>query len=205
MGLAGAIALAALAAGCASQTISSEWKDTSFRGSVDSVFVVAIRREEIHRRLWEDAFVAELTARGVTAVQSYRLFPDGAPDTQQVITAVRERHFGGVLVSSRLPNSTSSTYVPGHTETRPVTTPDVFSNSYSTRWTDVKVPSSIETTNIRHYETDLWKTGAGAHMIWTGVCDCPDSVDPNEIGEDIGLVIVPQMERAGVVPARRKK
>jgi hypothetical protein len=196
--------LGLLAAGCASQAMTKEWKDPTQHGSIDSVLVVAIRKQEIHRRQWEDAFVLEFRARGVVGVQSYQLFPDGAPDTQQVIRAVRENHYRAVLVSSRLPNTTLTGTVPGHTTTQAVTTKATFSDSYSTHWADVQVPAYVETTEVRHYETDVWKTGEGAHMIWTGICDSAESLDPNIIPATVSNTIVPQLERAGIVPSRRR-
>jgi len=39
------------------------------------IFIVAVRRDPIRRRVWEDVFAEELAKHGVNAVQSYRLFP----------------------------------------------------------------------------------------------------------------------------------
>jgi len=195
---------AALAPGCASQSVSQQWHDTTFRGSFSNVLVIAIRKEEIHRRMWEDAFDAEFAARGVNVLKSYDLFPGSAPDTQQVIAAVREHHCDGVLVSSRLSNSTETRYIPGHTTSQPVMTQDAFSNAYSTRWTDVQVPGYTETNQMRHYQTDLWQTGDSAHVVWTGVIDSAESGSPSIIPETVSGTIAPQMEKAGVIPPRRK-
>ena len=193
-----------LASGCSSQSVTKQWHDPTFRASFQNVLVIAIRKEEIHRRQWEDAFVAEFRARGVPAVPSYQQFPDVAPDTQQVIASVREHHYDGVLVSSRLPNTTATRYIPGHTDTQPVTTQDVFSNAYTTRWTDVQVPGYTETNVMRHYTTDLWQTGDSAHVVWTGTIESAETSDPSIILETVGGTIAPQMEKAGVLPPRRK-
>jgi len=203
------IALAAVlgvlfGSGCASQSVTQEWHDSTFKGSFNNVLVIAIRKEDVRRRMWEDSFVAELRARGVTAVQSYQKFPDAAPDTQQVIATVREQHYDAVLVSSRLPNSQTTRYIPGHTTTQPVTTQNTFSNAYTTRWTEVEVPGYTETNERRHYQTDLWQTGDSSHVVWTGMIDFAETSDLSVIPEAVQGTIAPQMERAGVLPPRRK-
>ena len=68
------VALLALAvtAGCAAQSeMTNLWKDPSFTsGPMRNVLVVALRKDPVRRRMWEDAFVDELGARGLSATPS---------------------------------------------------------------------------------------------------------------------------------------
>src|SRR5262249_58579450 len=85
-------ALAGLAslAGCAASQLGNMWRDESFHTSgMKNVLVVAMRNDVVRRHLWEDSFVHGLEGYGVEATQSYKLFANAVPDTQQVIEAVR--------------------------------------------------------------------------------------------------------------------
>jgi hypothetical protein len=42
---------------------------------------IAVRNNPVKRRIWEDAFVNELSKNGVNATSSYHLFPDALADT----------------------------------------------------------------------------------------------------------------------------
>src|SRR5437764_1444972 len=102
------LALACLAAGalggCAANTqLVDMWRDpTAVRRPIHRMLVVAIRRDETSRRIWEDGFVAALNKQGVDATPSYSLFQSGAPDTAQVEDAVRTHDFQGVLFAHGL-------------------------------------------------------------------------------------------------------
>ena len=67
------LALACLAAGalggCAANTqLVDMWRDpTAVRRPIHRMLVVAIRRDETSRRIWEDGFVAALNKEGVDA------------------------------------------------------------------------------------------------------------------------------------------
>src|SRR5258708_5676063 len=81
--------------GCGSAgTLSNMWRDPSFESApMKKVFIIAVRKDPVRRRLWEDGFVTELGKHGVTATPSYKLFPDALPDTAQSIEAIRTNGF----------------------------------------------------------------------------------------------------------------
>jgi hypothetical protein len=200
-----ALALLVLAgtAGCAAQSeMTNLWKDPSFTsGPVHNVFVVAIRKDPVRRRRWEDAFVKELTARGVTATPSYTVFPEASPDTQQVIDAVRKNSYDAVLSSVRLPDETTTTYVPGTIRQVPVTVQDYYGRLHS-RWVMVQDPGYTETDKIIQVQTDLWSTaGDSGRLIWSGTLRTLDSVN---LDKAVSKEILPQLEKQGVVPKKAK-
>jgi hypothetical protein len=62
--------------GCSSTTINGVWKDPDYQGGpLDRVLVVSIARQDLMRRLYEDAFVAHLQSRGITAAPGYKTLP----------------------------------------------------------------------------------------------------------------------------------
>jgi len=53
----------ALFDGCSQSQMTDVWKDPSYNeGTMKKVFAVAVRRDPVRRRIWEDAFVEELKA-----------------------------------------------------------------------------------------------------------------------------------------------
>jgi hypothetical protein len=200
------VALLALVAtaGCAVQSeLTDVWKDPSFTsGPMRNVLVVALRKDPVRRRMWEDEFTRELGARGLTATASYRLFPGAPPDTQDVIEAVRKDGYDAVLSSIRLPNETTSTYVPGTTRRETVLTRD-FYGSFHTYWRDVQDPGHTETDEIRTFQTDVWATGGSGGLISSGKLRTLESVTSRSIGTAVSRYIVPELESQGLVPKKK--
>lgn len=105
---------------CAGANLVNVWKDPRYSSPMTNLLIVTMSPNAAMRRLWEDDFVFELEKHGVTATPSYRLFPDAVPDTEQVIEAVRQGGYEGVLVTHRLPTETERRYVPGYRSWEPV-------------------------------------------------------------------------------------
>jgi hypothetical protein len=101
-----AIALAAAAlAACAGPTrIVQEWQDPAFAGGAfKRVFVIGVTREATVRRVFEDAFCAQLKARAVECVQSYTLVPeDGIESRERYDGAVASARADGVFIARML-------------------------------------------------------------------------------------------------------
>lgn len=100
LALAGAALL--LAACAASTQFNAQWlnPEAGSRMPVKNVLVIGISRDATARRIYEDAMVAQLGARGVKAHASYRTLPDDGPAPQAAIEkAVRDIGADAVLVS----------------------------------------------------------------------------------------------------------
>ena len=199
------LALMMTAAGCAMQSEMTDlWKDPSFTsGPMHNVLVVALRKDPVRRRMWEDAFASELGARGLTATSSYQLFPEAPPDTQEVIEAVRRNGYDAMLVSVRLPDQTTSTYVPGTVRRESVTVQD-FYGSFHAYWRDVQDPGHTETDEIRRFQTDVWTTGASGRLIWSGTLRTLESVSNRTIEAAVSKDIIPVLEKQGLISKKQK-
>jgi hypothetical protein len=205
-----AVALLALASasGCAVQSeMTNVWRDpTMTAGSVHNVLVVAIRKDPVRRRNWEDAFVEELALRGVSATPSYRRFAGALPDTDQVLEAVRKDGFDAVLTSSRLPDEATSHFVPGQVREEQVYSPDYYGyRRFHSYWVSVQDPGYTETDTIIQLRTDLWSTARdGGHLVWSGTLRALESVTGRTVKKSVTDEIVPQMEKQGAIPRRLK-
>jgi hypothetical protein len=205
----GAVAFVALlalmtAAGCAAQSEMTDlWRDPSFTsGPMHNVLIVALRKDPVRRRLWEDAFAKQLGARGVAATSSYQLFQGGLPDTQQVIEAVQKNGYDAVLVSIRLPNQTTRTFVPGAVRREAVTTQDFYGGFHS-YWRDVQDPGHTETDEIRQVQTEIWATGDSGRLIWSSTLRTLESVSNRTMETAVSKDILPVLERQGLIPKKK--
>ena len=103
--------------GCASTAINAQWinPQAGNRLPVKSVMVMDINRDSTARRVYEDAMVAELAARGVKAVQSYKSLPGDGPAEQQAIqAAVSSAGADAVLISRTISVTNEVRVSPGY-------------------------------------------------------------------------------------------
>jgi hypothetical protein len=192
-----------LVEGCATSLMTNMWMDPSYsEGTMKNVLAVAVRKDPVRRRIWEDALVDELKSYGVTAVSSYSLFPAETPDTLEVTEAVRKHAFDGVAVSVHLAKVTEETYVPGYIKSEPVYVSRPFSRAFRTYWRDVEVPGYTETTEVRRFQTDVWTTRNGGRLIWSGTLESTNAASYGSVQEAIAKGILPELSAAGVLPPK---
>lgn len=112
-----ALAIVALS-GCVTSTeINARWVNPQAGNHlpVKSVMVMGISRDSTARRIYEDAMVMQLNARGVKAVQSYKFLPDDGPAEQQVIQAAVAKVGADAVLISRTVSVTNEVQVsPGY-------------------------------------------------------------------------------------------
>ncbi|MEP6609878.1 MAG: hypothetical protein ABJA83_14540 [Burkholderiaceae bacterium] len=96
-------AVVALSSCATSTELNAQWinPQASNRFPVKSVMVMGINRDSTARRIYEDAMVAQLAARGVKAVQSYKSLPQDGPAEQQAIQAAVASVGADAVVISR--------------------------------------------------------------------------------------------------------
>jgi len=196
---------ALLLSGCGGHQMTNMWRDREFTGpTMTNVLVIAIRKEVARRRLWEDAFVAELATRGVRAVPSYRTFT-AIPDTMQVKQAVRDNGYDGVITSMRLNPKTTTRFVPGYTTSQTETRYNAADRRYEAYYTEVTTEGYEETKTTGRFETHLWTTRDRGKLIWSGVLECAERPDAKAIQEGVSSRIVPELEADGFIPPRSKQ
>ncbi len=200
--LAAIVALAPLA-GCAAGNLDNMWRDASFDApDMKNVLVIAVRPDAVRRRLWEDAFAQSLTARGSKATTSYSLWPNAAPDTAQVIEAVRTQGYDGVLVSMRQADGVEKTFVPGYVRREPETRQSPWTGAYYTAWKTVEVPDREDMQAVANFQTDVWSTLNGGKLVWSGSDRTTNTIDANTIKACVEQMWVPQIAKSGIFPAK---
>jgi hypothetical protein len=112
-----AAAIVALSGCAASTEVNAQWVNPQAgnRLPVKSVMVMGISRDSTARRIYEDAMVVELNARGIKAVQSYKSLPGEGPAEQQAIqAAVASAGADAVLISRTVSVTNEVRVSPGY-------------------------------------------------------------------------------------------
>jgi hypothetical protein len=190
---------------CASSQLSNMWRDPSYsKGPITSMFIITMKKDPTLRRIWEDGFVNALAKYGVEATPSYQVFPGDLPDTNQVGEEVRTKGYEGVLVVTKLPTDTITTYVPGYVATEPVVRYNPWLNEYFTHYRDVYYPGYTETEKVFRHEVNVWTTKDGGRLIWSGTGEVLNPNSSKDVNAQIIKLIVPELARQGIIPAKKK-
>jgi len=169
-----------------------------------NMIVIAVKKNPLHRRLWEDGFAAEFAKHGVAVTPSYRLWPNDLPDTADVVAEVRKDNYDGVLIVSRMATEYSTTDVPGYATKTPVVTYDQWRNEYSTTYEREYHPTRVDSTKIIRHLIDVWTTKKPGHMIWTGTGETIDPSSSKEVNGEIVDLISPELVNQGIIGPEKK-
>jgi hypothetical protein len=205
--LAGWSAIAAVVAlsGCTRARVVDVWRDPEFTGApLRALVVVAQRKDDIGRRLWEDAVTDAVSSSGVTAVPSYQDRPDGPLTKAQLSQALRAGSFDGALVVRPLADERDAHFVPGWTSydrrvrydpwrERPVA---VLRPRYHRGYTVVDAIARTQVT--------LWAGGAEPRMVWAATVESTNPSSGVELRKDIATGLVPALVRERLLPAGAK-
>jgi hypothetical protein len=159
-------------AGCASTTLTSVWRDPSYKGApLRRVLVMGISEETGIRRIFEDEFSAKLRSVGVEAVPSYTLIPRDGPAERAVLDAAIEKAGAqGVLITRLLRIERRTNYAPGYVWGVPaVGYYRNFHGYYSSAWVHYAPPQAYD-YDIVALETNLWSPRQG-ELIWSGITE----------------------------------
>lgn len=170
--LIGSVAL--LAGGCASTTISTQWKEPGFNGPpLRRLLVLGISRQAATRRVFEDTVVAVLGEQGVTGIASHTHFAqDGPVDRAVVAKAVQDSNADGVLVA-RLVGREVETRRDQQLEMLPMRSLHPGLGLAWARVYEVREREVIHAVG----ETSVYRVRDGA-LLWTAITD---TVDPTNV------------------------
>jgi len=191
-------------AGCASSELIDIWSDPSFHSPyLNKLLVISVSKNSTNRRIWEDAFSAELIKHGVSPTPSYRLFPDALPDTNQVYQIVQSNGFDGVLITRRLPSEANPQYVQGYSgqeqDMRYVWRRDRFVPYYRNVWHAGYIDS--QKTDIR--AIDLWATKNEGQMIWSATSETPEPNSIQEVRPEIVKLVISELTKRRIIASER--
>ena len=189
--------------GCGSTKLINVWRDPSYTAApLHKVMVVAMRKDQIRRRMWEDEFVAALNKRqsGTVATPSYQLFPNEVPDTLALEENTGEHGFDGVLVVARVERGTLTTDVSGYTTNEPVTEYKHKWKTYVTHYESVFHPGYTDTSTVVSVRTDLLLAREDGRLVWSGTSKAVDPASAEQFRKAVANNVVAKLSIARLVP-----
>ncbi|PTR26344.1 hypothetical protein C8J98_11074 [Luteibacter sp. OK325] len=186
------IVVALLLSGCATYSVTNEWKDPSWSGPpATNVLVIGVARSDTMRRLFEDTFARDLSAAGVRAQASYAAIPSGHDGSAKLGDVVRSTGSDAVLVTrvqrveDRI-NVTPRGPGPGY---------GGFYGWYGGAWDST--PEITQTTVVT-LETSLWDVRS-QKLVWTVTTQGLASNDIPKATNELSKTLIPKMKADGVI------
>jgi hypothetical protein len=200
--------LISLLGGCATSGLVDKWyDDTGLTAPLGRILVIAVRKDEVKRRIWEDAFTGELAGRGVAATSSYRLFPGTPPDTNQIAATVKSVGIDGILVIRKLPTEKDQHYKKGGLSIKQDDIYDAEDVPYMKRyWSDYDLvvhPGYVDTQTVVVRAIDVVTTGKNGHVIWSATSRTPDPGSIVDIQKRIAGLVVSELVRRKVIGTKK--
>jgi hypothetical protein len=196
-----AILAVALASGCTTKRIISQWSNPAYRFSrppFERILVVATTDQTSIRRNFEDELAAELKERGLNAVPSYRFFAeDGTADVSR-LKEIAHRAGADAAIVTRLVRVEEHTDVtPGYYDPYPFSalygwySPRLHARLYS--------PPRIYRYPVYFSETTLYDI-AKDELVWAGTIRTIDPENADEAIKDYTQTVVSALKERSLLP-----
>jgi hypothetical protein len=196
-----AFTMSALLAACAIKPLA-EWRDSNFSGTIDNVLIIGVSDQPVVRRMFEDTFVKELAALGVSAKSSYQILTDDQiSSTDALDAAIREQSMDAVLVTRVVGVDEINTYTPP-TYTY---TPSAFAHhyrdyhSYYNHAARVSTPGYWDKYEVLKLEANLYDS-ASQQLIWSILSESFDPGSATQLINDQITVSIKSLRNTGLIP-----
>ncbi|MGB8657729.1 MAG: hypothetical protein WCE90_08095 [Candidatus Zixiibacteriota bacterium] len=191
-----------LVAGCGSTQLVNLWKDPSYQAApLKKILVIAMRKGQLNRRMWEDAFVLALKEdkAGTVGVPSYQLFPDEIPDTLEVQDTTKAEGFDGVLLVARIEHGTVKTDVAGYVSSEPYTDYSYRWATYVTRYLTVYHPGYTDSQTVVSVRTDLLLAQENGRLVWSATSEEIDPSSADQFRKSVADLVMDKLAKQRIV------
>jgi len=188
--------------GCGSTQLVNLWKDSSYQTApLKKIMIIAMRKDQLNRRMWEDAFVTALKEdhAGTVAVPSYQLFPQDVPEPPVVQEKAKEEGFDGVLIVARVEQDSFQTDVPGYTTSEPFTVYSHKWGAYLTHYENVYHPGYTETQTVASVRTDLLVVQGEGQLVWSATSEHVDPSSSDQFRSSVSDLVMDKLAKEGLV------
>jgi hypothetical protein len=193
-----------LMAGCSSSELVDIWSDSTFQPpSLQKILVIAVGKNAVQRRIWEDAFSVELARHDVAATPSYRLFPDSAPDTDHVAQIVRTDSFDGVLITHRLPSESKAQYMQGYVTQEQNLRFDRRTDRFVRYYREIEHAGYVDSQKVDIRVIDLWATKNDGQMVWSATSRTPEPNSAQEVRPEIVNLVMAELAMRGIIASEK--
>jgi hypothetical protein len=198
------ISLAFLLASCGTTQFTNLWKDPSYSApQLKKLMVIAFRRDQVNRRMWEDAFVTAIGSQKTTAsaVPSYHLFPNEIPQPDSIKEISKAQGYDGILIVSKIERDTLTNQFPGYTSNELVTEYSHKWKSYVTHYEDVYHAGRTDTSTAVSVQTDLLLTqGNEGQLVWSATSQTINPASRDEFRAAVANTVAKQLIRDHLIP-----
>jgi len=167
---------------------------------------VGVTPKTSSRRMYEDSFVQELQARGITAVSSYSVAGEGQLEKDAAAAKLKEIGADGVIVTRLVDQETYQTYYPPTYSS--VAAPSAYYGGwygyYSMGYSYMSTPGYTEENKVFRLETNFYDV-LNDKLAWSGLTETTVSSGTAPETEMRPLIdtIVMDMEKHKIVPRRK--
>ena len=195
-------AMTALLAACAVKPLV-EWRNSEFSGTVDNILIIGVSDQPVGRRLFEDTFVKELAALGVSAKSSYQILTDEQIASKGALEdAIRAQSMDSVLVARVIGVEQISTYTPPtYTYTYTPAHRDPYYRDYHSYFrhaTRVATPGYWDKFEVLRLESNLYDS-ASQQLIWSVQSESFDPRSATQLIDDQISVAIRSLRNTGLI------
>jgi hypothetical protein len=187
---------------CGTTQMVNLWKDPSYQATpLKKIMVIAMRKDQLSRRMWEDAFVSQLQKdrTQTVAVSSYHVFTDEVPDTMEIRDKTKEEGFDAVLVVSKVERDTVFTHMQGYITDEPYTDYSYWWGTYVTRYAVIYHPDYIEAQTQVSVRTDLLLVPENGRLVWSGTSEEIDPSSPDQFRKSVAELVIDNLMKVQFV------
>ncbi|MDH3219209.1 MAG: hypothetical protein OEO19_06705 [Gammaproteobacteria bacterium] len=192
--------MTALLAACAIKPLA-EWRDSKFSGTVDNILIIGVSDQPVVRRLFEDTFVKDLAALGVSAKSSYQVLTDAQISSKDALdAAIRSQSMGAVLVTRVIGIEEISTYTPPTYTYTPLTFDRHYRDyhSYFNHAVQVATPGYWDKYEVLKLESNLYDS-ASQQLIWSIQSESFDPRSATQLIDDQITVAIKSLRNTGLI------
>ena len=194
-----------LLAGCSSTTLTASWKNPEFNQHLENVYLVGVAKNDVNRRLFEDAFKQKLDQVGASGIVSYTDFPKDESDKDRVMAKAKSRQADSILISRMVKKRTETVVEPGRITTyrtgyAPYYSPyyERYDDFYSRRYETIYEPPTINQYDIATIEANLYSIESG-ELIWAAQLEVVAEGNLKKIVEDFIAVVMRDLKEKGLL------
>ena len=191
-------AMTALLAACAIKPLV-EWRDSNFSGTVDNILIIGVSDQPVVRRLFEDTFVKELAALGVSAKSSYQVLTDEQISSRDILeAAIRAQSMDSVLVTRVIGVEEINTYTPPTYTSSNFNRHDRDYHSYFNHAVQVATPGYWDKYDVLKLESNLYDS-ASQQLIWSVQSESFDPRSATQLIDDQITVAIKSLRKTGLI------
>lgn len=187
-----AAAAVVAAMGCAPNALVHDWKSPTYTGApLERVLVLSASADPELRRVYEDAFVQELAAMGVTATAAHAVIQDGPVSSERIAQAVEEVRANGVLLTRMIGKERGArSYVP------PPLRAGADVGLYATYESGMTLATPLQRQDYQVYalETSLWEVPRST-LLWFSTSQSFQADMAFAAAKDLADVVVKAMRQ----------